>query len=311
MVRAKPNVAAPPAIEDEEGFQRVTDENDHIKAQMIKHDDVSDDALLLEKIKFEEEQDNAHHNLSILEQSILLALCLDVKNNNPMDGLTGEQMGGFLARVLNQHDDWMVYSTALLERAWLECERTHGRERAILQIQALADQHSNRLTITQSTFKSVEEDSAPAQDRLRNLHSIVYPPRWDMLRDLAERYAKLGVVTSAAEIFEELELWDEVVECYRIAGKQSKAEEVVRKRLSEKETPRMYAALGDLTNDPKCFERSLELSRGKFYDAHIGEFMPLLIIFFMFGVAFLQDLSKLHFQLLGNSTSTKATQEQL
>jgi tetratricopeptide (TPR) repeat protein len=87
---------------------------------------------------------------------------------------------------------------------------------------------------------------------------------------LAERYAKLGVVTSAAEIFEELELWDEVVECYRIAGKESKAEEVVRKRLAEKETPRMYAVLGDLTKDPKYFERSLELSHGKFYDAHVA-----------------------------------------
>ena len=108
----------------------------------------------------------------------------------------------------------MVYVAALLERAWLECERTHGREQAILQIQALVDQHSNHLTLTQSTFKSVEEDSAPAQDCIWNLHGIVYPPRWDMLGDLAERYAKLGAVTSAAEIFEEIELWDEVVECY-------------------------------------------------------------------------------------------------
>ncbi len=178
--------------------------------------------------------------------------------------------GGYLARVLNQHDDWMVYSTALLERAWLECERTHGRERAILQIQALADQHSNRLTLTQSTFKSVEEDSASAQERLRNIHGIVYPPRWDMLQDLAERYAKIGIVTSAAELFEELELWDEVVECYRLAGKENKAEEVVRKRLAKRETPRMYAALGDLTGDPRYFERSIELSRGRFYDAHFA-----------------------------------------
>jgi len=264
LVRAKPNVA-------------VTDDNDtdtknkaNIEKQMIKHDDVSDDALLLEKIRFENADDNVHINLSIHDQSILLALCLDVKNDNPMDGLTGTQMGAYLARVLNQHDDWMVYATGLLERAWLECERTHGRERAILQIQALADQHSNRLTLTQSTFKSVEEDSAPVQDRLRHLHSIVYPPRWDMLRDLAERYAKLGIVTSAAELFEEIELWDEVVECYRIAGKSNKAEEVVRARLAENETPRMYAALGDLTKDPKYFERSLELSHGKYYDSHVA-----------------------------------------
>ena len=151
-----------------------TVKNENIGRQlMIKHDDVSDDAILLEKIKFEEKDDNEHYTLSILEQSIILALCLDVKNANPMDGLTGEQMGGYLAVVLNQHDDWMVYATALLERAWLECERTHGRERAILQIQALADQHSNRLTLTQSTFKSVEEDSAPTQYHVWNLHGIV------------------------------------------------------------------------------------------------------------------------------------------
>ena len=273
LVRAKPKLVDPAADpSDEKDGPAAPDEaqKENIEKQMIKHDDVSDDALLLEKIKFEDNADNEHINLTILEQSILLALCLDVKNDNPADGLTGEQMGGYLARVLNQHDDWMVYATALLERAWLECERTHGRERAILQIQALADQHTNRLTVTQSTFKSVEEDSAPAQDRLMNLHSIVYPPRWDMLRDLAERYAKLGVVTSAAEIFEELELWDEVVECYRIAGRESRAEEVVRQRLSERETPRMWAALGDLTRDPAHFERALELSNGRYYDAHVA-----------------------------------------
>jgi hypothetical protein len=134
LVRARPNITDN-AVQNQ---PRENTDNSHIEKQMIKHDDVSDDALLLEKIKFNEEQDNEHHHLSILDQSILLALCLDVKNDNPMDGLTGEQMGGFLARVLNQHDDWMVYATALLERAWLECERTHGRERAILQIQALA-----------------------------------------------------------------------------------------------------------------------------------------------------------------------------
>jgi hypothetical protein len=174
LVRAKPSSRN--AVPDPESKDSLPMKDANIiESQMIKHDDVCDDALLLERIKFEEQCDNEHHTLSILEQSILLALCLDVKNDNPMDGLTGEQMGAYLARVLNQHDDWMVYATALLERAWLECERTHGRERAILQIQALADQHSNRLTLTQSTFKSVEEDSAPAQDRLRNLHGIVYP----------------------------------------------------------------------------------------------------------------------------------------
>ena len=237
-----------------------------IKAQMVEH---GEDGILLEKIKFDDEKENQISRLSVLDQAILLAHCLDVKNNNPADGLTAEQMGAYLARVLDHHDDWMVYSTALLERAWLECERVQGRERAILQIQALADQHTNRLTITQSTFESIE-DSAPAQDRLRNLHSIVYPPRWVILRDLAERYAKIGIVTSAAELFEEVELWDEVVECYRHAGKLNKAEEIVRERLVQTETPQMWAALGDLTSDPSHYHKALELSSGRYSSAYVA-----------------------------------------
>ena len=246
--------------------ERGEDRQDPIKSKMIEHEE---DGILLERIKFDDEKENEVTRLSVLDQSILLSLCLDVKNNNPADGLTAEQMGAYLARVLEHHDDWMVFSTALLERAWLECERTHGRERAILQIQALADQHKNRLTITQSTFESLE-DSAPPQERLQNLHCLVYPPRWAILRDLAERYAKIGIVTSAADLFEEVELWDEVVECYRHAGKLHKAEQIVRKRLDEAETPRMWAALGDLTNDPSNYDKALELSNGRFSDAYVA-----------------------------------------
>ena len=132
-------------------------------------------------------------------------------------------MSAYLERVLCHHDDWIVFSTALLERAWLEFEGTHTKERSLLQMQALADQHTNRLTITQSTRKSVEELS-PVQDQLKNIHSIVYPPRWHMLKDVADRYAELGIVTSAAELFSEIQYWDEAVICYRRAGKMKLAE---------------------------------------------------------------------------------------
>jgi tetratricopeptide (TPR) repeat protein len=241
-------------------------ETDVIKSQMIEH---SEDGILLERIKFDEEHDNEIHNLTILDQSILLALCLDVKNNNPADGLTGEEMGAYLARVLDHHDDWMVYSTALLERAWLEFERNHARERAILQLQALVDQHTDRLTLTQSTRESIES-SAPVQERLINLHLIVYPPRWAMIQDLAARYEGLGIVSSAAELYLEIEEWDSVVDCYRRAGRIAHAEQLVRERLEIQETPRMWAALGDLTKDPAYYEKAIELSNGRYSNAFLA-----------------------------------------
>lgn len=237
-----------------------------IKDQMVPH---SEDEILLEEVKYNDHDSLRKERLPILDQCILLSLCLDVKNSNAMDGLTAEEMGAFLARVLEHHDDWMVYSSGLLERAWLEFERSHARERSILQLQALLDQHTNRLTLTQSTRQSIEE-SAPVQDRLKNLHMLVYPPRWTMIQDLADRYASLGVVTSAAELYSEIELWDYVVECYKRAGKVSKAEQIVREQLDLHETPRMWTALGSLKNDPECFEKAIELSNGRFSNAFVS-----------------------------------------
>ena len=221
---------------------------------------------LHEFTQFDDEAYNNQPLLSRLDLSIILAMCLDVKNDNPMDGLTGSQMTPYLERVLVQHVDWTIYSTALLERAWLECERSNTRERSILQIQALVDQHTNRLTLTQSTYQSIE-DSAKVQDRIKCIHSIVYPPRWSIKKDLATRYAKMGIVQTAGQIFMELELWDEVIECLQHANENDKAEALVRERLAIRETPRLYAALGDITKDPTRFEKAWELSDRKYATA--------------------------------------------
>jgi len=253
---------------DENPTKGITgnDNEENIKSQMIGF---NEDTILHERVQFENHDENKILPLTILDQAILLGMCLDIKDNNASDELTAEEISAYLARVLCHHDDWMVYSTALLERAWLEFDGNHTKERSILQMQALADQHTDRLTITQSTRKSIE-DSSPVQDRLKNLHSIVYPPRWEMLGDVAERYASIGVVTSAAEIFAEIECWDEVVDCYRRAGREKKAEEIVRERLTIKETPRMWTALGDITSEPEYYEKAIELSRGRFSQAYIS-----------------------------------------
>ena len=238
----------------------------------------NEDSHLLEQINFEEEKDPAEdETLNMLHQAILLALCLDVKNENPMDELTCETRMAYLERVLyqpshqEQQQDWMIYATTLLERSWLEySHKSSAKERALLQMQALVDQHTQRLTITQSTVQSAVKDSAPAQLRLQNLHIIVYPPRWTMKADLAEKYARIGIVTTAAELFTEVEMWDDVVECYRRAGRENTAEEIVRNQLTLAETPRMWAALGDITKDKSCYEKALELSENKYASAYVA-----------------------------------------
>lgn len=59
--------------------------------------------------------------------------------------------------------------------------------------------------------------------------------------------ASLGVVQGALEVYQRLELWEEVAACYQAAGRKGRAEEVVRERLEEQETPTLWCILGDVT----------------------------------------------------------------
>ncbi|KAG7393884.1 Tetratricopeptide repeat domain 27 [Phytophthora pseudosyringae] len=257
--------AAPPAdglSAEEEHIQRLVQEGE-AAYRNVNLDQVDQDNYLLESIAFEDRKLTQQGNLQIVDQIVLLGLCLDVKNSNANDGLTREEMMPYVTRVLENPNNWMVYSTALLERAWLECESSKRRERAVLQMQALVDQHTTRLTITQNTLESIA-DSAPAHERMKFVYSLAFPPRYALKRDLAERYFKLGVLGSAVEICEELEMWDDVVKCYQLLDKPMRAEKLVRERLEIAPTPFMWVTLGDLTQEPSHYETSWTLSKQRF-----------------------------------------------
>lgn len=198
-----------------------------------------------------------------IDQAIILALCLDVNNSNAVDGLTNEEMYPYVERVLQQANNWMIHSTALLERSWLEFEKRKTMDRAMMQIQALIDQHSTKLSISQSSYEAVE-DSAPAQDRLKYLHCIVYTAQYELKRDLANRYLRCQVFMSALNFFKELEMWDEVVTCYQLLQKPQRAELVVREQLKSGETPYMLTALADLTGKEEYYERAWVVSKGRY-----------------------------------------------
>lgn len=63
--------------------------------------------------------------------------------------------------------------------------------------------------------KTNQTTNQPTQNT-QYLHALAYPPQWELRRDLAERYAGMGVVASAADLYEGLGMWDEVVECYKV-----------------------------------------------------------------------------------------------
>jgi tetratricopeptide (TPR) repeat protein len=276
---------APPEGAALDDWLRVKQEAEGVEAdelvtvREVGHDALDKHTALLEGIAFDDDgtyrSDAAEAveakmtvdgKLDVIDQAILLGLCLDVSNSNPSDGLTNEEMQPYIDRVLCNPLNWMVYSTALLERAWLECEVSRVRDRAVLQMQALVDQHTTRLTLTQSSSQAIEE-SAKAEERLEFLHSLAFPPRWELQRDLADRYRSLGVIGSAKQIYEELEMWDDTVECYTLLDQRNRAETIIRKELQRRPTPMMWCCLGDIKQGMeqlRCYERSWVLSKGRF-----------------------------------------------
>jgi len=171
---------------------------------------------------------------------------------NTVDTIDFQYSGECAGRCLN----WMVYSTTLLERSFLEFEKRRTMDRALMQIQALLDQHTTRLTVFHSSRQAVEE-AAPAPLRLQLLPCLAYPAQYEVKRDLAQRYLRCQIFNSALNLFTELEMWDEVVTCYQLLQKPHRAEVLVRERLAQgEETPYMVCALADLTASEELYERA-------------------------------------------------------
>lgn len=209
-----------------------------------------------------------------LDQCILLSLCLNVRNTSPSHGLTTEQMSPYVARVISHPKNWSVHTMALLLRSRLESARTRTVERSVLQLQALVDQ--------------MPTADSPLPERLLYFHSIPLPSKWEMERELALRFLTLGVVKSALEIFERLEMWEEVVKCWQsmertdkavvvvrdlLEGRKEEAESVIlrgkdlpsprRGKLDSARQAKLWCLLGDLQpeNAVEYYERAWALSK--------------------------------------------------
>ncbi|TPX46005.1 hypothetical protein SeMB42_g03828, partial [Synchytrium endobioticum] len=216
------------------------------------------DDTLLEKIDFTKLDDKVVGKdvsrqgcLKIVDQCILLAMCLNVKNTNPSHGLTEEEMVPYVTRVLENPNNWMVHTIGLLLRSRLESQKSRTVERSVLQIQALVDQIPL-------------PDPLPSE-RLSNFFHLLAPPRWELEKELAERLVSLGVMKSALEIFQRLELWEDAISCMRSLGQAKQAEDLVKARLHiTPASPLLLCILGDIRKDPSYYQQAWEVSDYRF-----------------------------------------------
>ncbi|KAI4142109.1 MAG: hypothetical protein L6R39_005080, partial [Caloplaca ligustica] len=254
--------------------------------------------------------------LQPLDSIILLAYASSVTNTLPADGLTREETLPYALRVLQDgSSNWQIYTQALLVRSRIEGYRSRTVERSVLQLQALVDQvivettantsadhrnGENNQDATPPTFfpKPKPSESASSSERLRYIHELASPTRWELEAELASRWVSLGGLRTALEIYERLQMWAEVALCWAANDREDKARKIIRQQLFTSSTtdvsssdpkptidddddtstetltvertplppdaPRLFCILGDLEKLPQWFERAWDVSNNRY-----------------------------------------------
>ncbi|KAL2037555.1 hypothetical protein N7G274_009667 [Stereocaulon virgatum] len=251
--------------------------------------------------------------LEPLDAIILLATASSITNASPADGLTREETLPYAERVLSGgSSNWQVYTQALLVRSRIEGYKTRTIERGVLQLQALVDQVIAETTavadatssktkeasigMTSTTFlpSPKQLESAPISERLRYIHALASPPRWNLEAELADRWVTLGGLRTALEIYERLQMWAEVALCWAANDREDKARKIIRHQLynsaittsKEKlledhedtdvehnrierdplpaDAPRLFCILGDIEKSTEAYERAWAISNYRY-----------------------------------------------
>ncbi|KAL3332013.1 hypothetical protein AABB24_032566 [Solanum stoloniferum] len=85
-----------------------------------------------------------------------------------------------------------------------------------------------------------------------------------LFREYGDLLVSCGLIGEAVKVYEDLELWDNLIYCYRLMEKKAAAVELIKARLSERPCdPRLWCSLGDVTSDDKCYEKAQEVSGNK------------------------------------------------
>ncbi|KAH0842298.1 F-box domain protein [Fonsecaea pedrosoi] len=243
-----------------------------------------------------------------MDSIILLATASSITNTSPDDGLVREETLPYATRVLEGgSSNWQVYTQALLVRSRIEGYRSRTAERGLLQLQALVDQvivettsdptasasdTKDRTTSATETAdpstkgattflpKGNPSESASVAERLKYIYQLAPPLRWELEAELAQRWAQLGGLKTALDIYNRLQMYAEVALCLAATDQEGKAVELLKDLLFEDsqaadadrklrspppaDAPRLLCILGDITDDPSHYSLAWTVSSSRY-----------------------------------------------
>ncbi|XP_048138112.1 tetratricopeptide repeat protein 27 homolog isoform X2 [Rhodamnia argentea] len=189
--------------------------------------------------------------LHAFQQAVILAKCLLIERSSRQDDMQRWDMAPYIETIDSQQSVCFIIRCFcdILRIQW-ESTRSRTKERALVMMDTLV--------------KGVYEPSPQVAERMFCSFGVYMPTIPALRKEYGEFLIRCGLMGEAVKIFEDLELWDNLIYCYRLLEKKSAAVELIKTRLSVMSNdPRLWCSLGDVTNSDACYEKALEVSSGR------------------------------------------------
>ncbi|RLV91474.1 Essential for maintenance of the cell wall protein 1 [Spathaspora sp. JA1] len=224
----------------------------------IRQDDIPNDLKELDP--------NNQPPLSNIDNLQLLLRLTVLRQTSPAkDPLVEEELMALVSRVLYStggNVNWLIFSRSLWERSLLETEKSRTVERGILQMTSLIEEIGIKIKTKIIPEAMNEDPNAITAQRLRFIHQLPLLPQWSMDVKLAEKYMSLGILKSALDIYERLQLPVEAALCYAAVNNEPEAERILLERINtHPDDARAVSILGDIRQDPQLWLKAWEIGR--------------------------------------------------
>ncbi|KAI2796359.1 Tetratricopeptide repeat domain 27 [Blomia tropicalis] len=246
-------------------FESTDQEEEIFKVNLPKYEKLEDDTLL-QDVKFEISDDGLDDDVQVrLNESEQCFLMTTIEYTYRMgasnDNLLRDQLSASISFLLERTTVWSIAFALLEKRSYFERSSRRRIERSMKQLETL----TNTVRTEYDKKFLVNE----VRGRIRHFYSILSSPFWHVEKLLADLLVSLGVVKSALDVYLRLELWNEVVGCYRQLKRPDKAEEIVRNLLERDgdNQPNLHCILGEITGDIECYHHALKLTNQKYAPA--------------------------------------------
>lgn len=211
--------------------------------KVIKLDDIIDN-ILYERPVIDHEDKN--RELTVYDHILVTAIIRHIQKNSPFDDVQREQVLSYVHQTMNRFNNWSVVVITLIIRSLNEFNFLKKRERSLLQLHQISDD-----------WNLGKEDT---YERQKYLFPLNYPSFIEYQTIIIDKYLNMGMIMTASQIYEQLNMLEECVECYFRAGHLDKAKELADKLKQDKPTPKLFCILGDINKDPTMYHKAFELS---------------------------------------------------